>query len=170
MDLFLSKQKSMREMRKTPKVGLVCSSGGHLVEIELLKASYQDFPHFLITQKTDNTKNIPNAHFLSIYISNRNVLRTIKWFFQNIGEAYHIIKEQRPTVLISTGGGDLAIPVFIVGKLMGVKLVYIEHIGRFSQPSSVGKILYWISDRFFVQSKPLLRCYGKKAEYHGAVI
>lgn len=157
-------------MGKTPKVGLVCSPGGHLTEMELLKEAYQEFPHFWVTHRTDNTKNIPHAYFLSIYINNRTILRAIKWFFQSLVAAYHIIKEQQPTLLISTGGGDLAVPVFIVGRLLGIKLLYIEHIGRFNSPSSTGRILYWLSDRFFVQSKPLLRCYGKKAEYHGAVV
>ncbi len=153
-----------------PIVGLICSPGGHLTEMQLLEDAYCDVTHFFITHNTENTGGLPDTYFLPRYSCSHTRLQHLKWFLQNIAGAYRVLRHQKPTLLISSGGGDLAIPVFIVGKLMRIKLLYIEHIGRFNTPSSTGKILYLLSDHFFVQSRELLNCYGKKAEYHGAVI
>ncbi|OQX63346.1 MAG: hypothetical protein B5M56_03320 [Desulfococcus sp. 4484_241] len=159
-----------RAFKGNPVVGLICSPGGHLTEMQLLKDAYQDMTHFFITHRAENTSGLPGVSFLPKYSSDHSLLQHVQWFLQSIVSAYRILRNRKPTLLISTGGGDLAIPVFIVGKLLRIKLLYIEHIGRFNSPSSTGKILYLLSDRFFVQSRELLNSYGKKAEYHGAVI
>jgi len=159
-----------KEPRKTFKIGLICSPGGHLTEMNLLREAYQDIPHFFVTYESDNTRDMPDVYFLPGYSSDHTLLRRVGWFFQCLAVGYRVIKEQRPDLMISSGGGDVAIPIFLIGKLSGVKLLYIEHIGRFTTPSSTGQVLYWLSDRFFVQSKALLSRYGKKAEYHGAVV
>ncbi len=159
-----------KRLARTPKVGLICSPGGHLTEMNLLREAYQDFSHFFVTYESDNTRIIPDVHFLPRYNSDYSILKKTTWFFRCLVIAYNTVQEQQPTLMVSTGGGDLAIPFFLVGRLLRVKLLYIENVGRFFTPSSTGKVLYYLSDRFFVQSKALLRCYGKKAEYHGAVI
>ncbi len=156
--------------KKTPKVGLICSPGGHLTEIKLLKEAYQETTHFFITHQSENTRHLPDACFLPRYRKELSLFQKIQWFFKCAKSAHHILRTRQPTLLISTGGGDLAVPVFLVGKILRIQLLYIEHIGRFTSPSQTGKILYWLSDRFFVQSPELLTCYGKKAEYHGAVL
>lgn len=159
-----------KPLGKTPKVGIICSPGGHLTEINLLIDAYRDFPHYFITYQSDNTEQMSNVYFFPRYNSDHGLFRKIRWFLRCLAIARRTVREQHPTILISSGGGDLAIPAFLMGKMYRISLLYIEHIGRFNSPSSTGMILYRLSDRFFVQSKALLHCYGKKAEYHGAVI
>jgi UDP-N-acetylglucosamine:LPS N-acetylglucosamine transferase len=49
-------------------------------------------------------------------------------------------------------------------------LVFIETNSRIVKPSLTGRILYPFADLFFVQWKPLLKKYGKKAKYGGLLI
>lgn len=158
-----------KEKRPMKKVALVCGPGGHLTEMLLLKEAYATTDHFFITFDRENTKDLDNAYLLSYnsdLYSSKAIIPTIQLYL----EIARIISKEQPDAIISTGGGAIALPAFLSGKLIRSKLIYIEHIGRFDSPSKLGKVLYHLSDRFFVQNLDLLQCYGSKAEYHGGVI
>jgi UDP-N-acetylglucosamine:LPS N-acetylglucosamine transferase len=80
-----------------------------------------------------------------------------------------LLKKENPDIIISTGA-EIAIPVFIIGKLMRIKMVYIESWCRVKTKSGAGRIAYYLADVFLVQWPGLLKLYGKKARYEGAII
>jgi UDP-N-acetylglucosamine:LPS N-acetylglucosamine transferase len=82
---------------------------------------------------------------------------------------FKILIIEKPKVVISTGA-EIAIPVFYMAKLLKIKTIFIESWCRVFEPSTTGKSIYPIADIFFVQWKQLLKKYGKKAKYEGAVI
>ncbi|HYH62971.1 MAG TPA: UDP-N-acetylglucosamine--LPS N-acetylglucosamine transferase, partial [Solirubrobacterales bacterium] len=52
--------------------------------------------------------------------------------------------------ILSTGAG-LAVPFFIVGKLLRRRLIYVESVTRIETISLSGRLVYPLADRFFVQ-------------------
>ena len=69
--------------------------------------------------------------------------------------------------IVSTGGG-MSIATCLLGKLLGVKLIYIESAARVRSPSRTGKMLYSVADLFIVQWEPMLEHFPK-AVYGGAL-
>ena len=63
-------------------------------------------------------------------------------------------------MIISTGAA-VAIPFFYIGKLFGVKLIYIEVFDRIDKPTITGKLVYPITDAFVVEWEEMKRAYPK---------
>ena len=57
-----------------------------------------------------------------------------------------------------------------IARIMGIKTIYIVSWCRVKTKSGTGKILYYYSDVFLVQWPELLKKFGKRAMYKGAVI
>jgi len=149
------------------KICISCSAGGHLIEALQLEEAYKNYEHFFITFRQEGVVDeLKNEKFYFLIDPKRNVLL----FFKCIFETLNILLKERPNVIISTGAG-VAIPSIIIGKiLLRSKIIFVESFTRIHQPSLSGKIAYFFSDLFFVQWKQLLKKYGKKAIYRGAVV
>lgn len=76
--------------------------------------------------------------------------RSLKKLVLNFVLAVQVVVRRRPDVILSTGGG-VTVPFFLVGKLIGARLIYVESLTRVTGPSLSGKLVYFLSDRFFVQ-------------------
>ncbi len=152
---------------KNIRVCIVCSSGGHLTEILQIKESFQKFPHFFITFKREDSLELAREE--KVYFvedPSRNPINFLKCLFQT----FSILKKEKPKVIISTGAG-IAVPACFLGKfLFKSKVIFIESFCRIEKPSLSGKLIYPLSDSFFVQWKSLLKSYGEKAVYKGAVL
>lgn len=83
-------------------------------------------------------------------------------------ESFLIILCARPDVVLSAGPG-LAVPVSILGKIFGKKVVFIESWSRVYRGSTAGLILYHFADLFFIQW-PELRGVYPKAIYAGRLL
>jgi UDP-N-acetylglucosamine:LPS N-acetylglucosamine transferase len=80
-----------------------------------------------------------------------------------------ILAKERPTAIVSTGA-EIAIPAFLLGKVLGMKLIFVESLSRVQEPSGTGFLLYPLADLFLVQWPQLVSRYGSRAEYAGAVL
>ncbi len=152
---------------KKIRVCIVCSSGGHLTEILQVNECLQKFPHFFITFKREDSLELKKRKKV-YFVENpsRNPINFLKCLFQT----FSILKKEKPKVIISTGAG-VAVPACFLGKFFfKSKVIFIESFCRIEEPSLSGKLIYPISDSFFVQWKKLLKFYGEKAVYKGAVL
>ena len=59
-------------------------------------------------------------------------------------------------------------PVCVIGKLMGMKIIHVESFTRIRDLSLTGKIVYPFADLFVVQWKQLVQKYPK-AVFGGAL-
>ena len=112
---------------------------------------------FLITEKSDNISiNCENTYYVDpINRRERNAIwKIIKLF----GEAFRILKKERPDCFVSTGA-LISIPVLLLGKLQGKKIVFIETLARVESPSVSGRIAYRFADVFIVYWESLLKYY-----------
>jgi len=79
-----------------------------------------------------------------------------------------VLLRVRPKAILSSGA-NIAIPVSIFGRLLGVKVIHIETGSRVYTMSSTGKAMYRIAHLFFVQWEPLREKYPK-AIYAGRLL
>ena len=96
--------------------------------------------------------------------TNRSLLSLI----QNIGLAWRVLRHNRPDAILSTGAG-LAVPFFAIGRLLGIRLVYVESVTRIETISLSGKLVYLLADSFFVHW-PQAAQQRRRATYNGSVL
>src|SRR5947209_2265190 len=89
-------------------------------------------------------------------------------FLVNLWEAWKILRKEKPGIILSTGAGPV-VPFSLVGKLFGIKTIFIETFTRVTKPSLTGLIMYWLADRFFYQWKTL-ESYFPKGVYGGPLV
>ena len=69
-------------------------------------------------------------------------------------------------MILSTGAA-LAVPFFIVGRLYGSRLVYVESLTRVNELALSGRLVYPLTDTFFVQWQMGAR--PRRAIYAGSI-
>jgi UDP-N-acetylglucosamine:LPS N-acetylglucosamine transferase len=143
------------------KVCVACSSGGHLAEA--LKATAQlDHDKYFVTFWTKNLKEFSEKNKVYCLTHPRhNPFRLLR----NCIEAFVLLLREKPDLIISTGA-DVAVSTCVLGKLMRIKIIYIESGGYVSKPSISGRLVYPFADLFIVQWKPTIKNYPK-AVYGG---
>jgi beta-1,4-N-acetylglucosaminyltransferase len=147
------------------KVCMPVSLGGHLTQALVLAEKFKGHDVLFVTSYSGRFR-ASGLGWRFKYVINpaRNPLKFIILAIQ----ALWILAKERPDAVISTGS-NIPIPFFIIGKLMGKKLVYVESISRVSRPSLSGRLLYPIADMFFVQWERLKVVYPK-AVYAGRLM
>ena len=86
--------------------------------------------------------------------------RSFPAFLVNTIRAIKILRKERPDLIISTGAAP-AVPFFWIGKLIGIKTVYIGVYDRINKPTISGKMCYLVSDAFIVQWESMKKVYKK---------
>lgn len=102
--------------------------------------------------------------FYAFAPTDRNIINLIR----NSFFAFKILRHEKPHVIITTGAG-VGVPFIYVGKLLGIKTIYIESITRLKDLSLSGKLVYPVVDNLLVQWPELEKRY-KKAVFAGQVI
>ncbi len=150
-------------MRKE-KICLVGSSGGHLVHLYLIKSYWFDKDRFFVTFNKKDAKSLLSKEkvYYCYYPTNRNIINLIRNTFLSIKVLY----KERPNIIISSGAA-VAIPFFYIGKLFGAKTVYIQVFDRIDKPTVTGKIVYPVTDKFFVQWEEMKKVYPKAINIGG---
>ena len=98
---------------------------------------------------------------------NRKEKRFLIHFIKLFLTAYKIMMTERPDIIISTGA-LVTVPICLLGKMVGSKVIYIESFARITTPSLTGKIMYHFADVFIIQW-PGLKGRFPKAKYLGGV-
>ncbi len=147
---------------------LVTSAGGHFFQLYQLSEIWRDQDHFWVTfNKSDVNSTIPKERkYYAYYPESRNAINAIR----NLFLAIKILFKERPSVLISIGAG-IAVPFFLIAKLMRIKTIYLEPIDFIAFPSLTGKIIYFfdLASLFLIQNVNQKKFF-KKAEYWGGTL
>ena len=78
--------------------------------------------------------------------TNRNIRNTVR----NTLLAIRVLRRERPNLILSSGAA-VAVPFFLVGKLLGAKTVYVEVFDRVDAPTLTGRLVRRMTDLFVVQ-------------------
>jgi len=158
------------------RILVVLGEGGHTVEmlrlLDLLgpKPEYE-YHYFLVKEETISEQRIRYPG--PIYRGNRPhwknenlfivALKYIRLTFQSL----YALLRVRPRVIMHSGPG-IAIPIALLGKLAGARIIYVENGARVRVPSRSGRLMYHVADLFFVQW-PELKKVWPKAIYAGSL-
>ncbi len=144
-------------MRKR-KICFAASSGGHYEQLMMLKSLMECHDSFILTEKT--RYGVTGNGLKTYYVSQVNRKEPI-WIVKLIGCAVHsgwIFAKERPDVVICTGVLAM-VPMCLLAKLFGKKLIYIESFAKVTSPTISGKLLYRFADRFYVQWESMKEIY-----------
>ncbi|BCO32003.1 UDP-N-acetylglucosamine--LPS N-acetylglucosamine transferase [Thiohalobacter sp. COW1] len=148
------------------KIMLVCSSGGHLLQLwSLSKPLWENYDRVWVSFKKSDAESLLKQE--KIYWGHYPTNRDLKNLARNLVLAWKILRVEQPDCVISTGAG-IAVPFLVLGKLLGAKSIYIESFARKSNISLTGRLVYYFVDNFFVQSEQLAERYNK-AVYRGTI-
>lgn len=153
--------------KKDIKICFVSSSGGHWEELMCLKPIMNEYHSIFITEKGGQ---VEDSKLKNIYVFPQ-INRKENGFLFHLGKVFikarKILKAERPDYLITTGA-LISYPFCLIGKLMGIKVIFIESFARVYNKSLTGKLVYPIADLFLVQWESMLKCYPK-AKYVGGI-
>jgi UDP-N-acetylglucosamine:LPS N-acetylglucosamine transferase len=136
---------------------VVLGEGGHTTELlTLIELLGEGYDYHYVVSKQDNLSTSRIKHTGLVYRLTRPrgkhtgtagaVLRTVL----NGIESLWILLRARPVAILSTGPA-IAVPISILGKLLGARIIFIETGSRIKALSLTGRIMYRWADLFFVQ-------------------
>ena len=153
--------------KKEIKICFAASSGGHYEQLMMLKPLMEKYDSFVITEKTDYSAKAKGEKTYYMKQVNRREKDFVWRMIQNAWNSISIYRKEKPDVVICTGVLAM-IPICLISKFMGKKLIYIESFAKVTSPTETGKLLYKFADQFYVQWKPMLKFYPK-AIYLGGI-
>ena len=130
------------------RVMLVCPPGGHLQQMLALRPAWDGNRITWATLQSPDVEHILAGE--DVLLAHGPTNRSISKLLRNLVFAWRALRERKPDVILSTGAG-LAVPMFLVGKLRGVRLVYVESLTRTEGPSLSGRLVAPLADELFVQ-------------------
>jgi beta-1,4-N-acetylglucosaminyltransferase len=155
----------MTEAEQRPRVLLVCSPGGHLMQMFCLRDAWDSCDRTWVTLPS------PDSEYL--LRNERKILahgptnRSLRALVANLELAWRVVRRQRPDAILSTGAA-LALPFFLIGKLFGARLIYVESLTRINELSLTGRMVQPLADAFYVQWPDAAG--GGRARFEGAVL
>jgi beta-1,4-N-acetylglucosaminyltransferase len=157
------------------KLLVVLGEGGHTTEllhlVDLLGDRFQY--HYIVAQE-DALSSQRILHLGPVYRLRRprsksmGIRSAVLPTFWGSWQALWILLRVRPAAIVSTGPA-LAVPVSLMGKLLGVQIIFIETGSRVEALSLTGKMMYRFADLFFVQW-PQLKAQLPRAIYAGRLL
>jgi UDP-N-acetylglucosamine:LPS N-acetylglucosamine transferase len=162
--VFRDREPQLREMKKR-KLLLVCSAGGHFLELYLLKELWTKHKRVWATLHGRDTEFLLRNE--RVYWGHEPTIRNLKNFVRNLFLAAKVLRKEKPDILISTGAA-IGVPFIFVGKILGIKTIFIELLTRVTTLSLSGKLVYPVAHYFIVQWPELTKKY-KKAVFRGKI-
>lgn len=144
--------------KKKVKICFAASSGGHFEQLLMLKPLMERYDSFVITEETAYKAEVKGQKMYYMKMVNRKEAASVLKMLVNIFRSVKIYFHEKPDVVICTGVLAM-IPICLIAKLMGRKLIYIESFAKVTSPTQTGKLLYKYADRFYAQWEQMLEIY-----------
>ena len=153
--------------KKKVKICFAASTGGHYEQLLMLKPLMEKNDSFILTEKTLYNVEVKNIKTYYLKQVNRKEKSFIFKMIYNSILSLKIYLNEKPNYIICTGVLAM-IPMCILVKLIGGKLIYIESFAKVTSPTQTGKLLYRFADKFYVQWESMLKIYPN-AIYLGGI-
>ena len=127
---------------------IVCSSGGHLLQMQELHEAWSPFERVWVTfDKSDARSLLRDERVVHAFSpTNRNVPNLLR----NIRLAWRTLRAERPAAILTTGAG-VAVPFAWVGRLLGVPTIYVESVTRIEGLSLSGRLIKPVAKQLYAQ-------------------
>lgn len=142
---------------------LVCSSGGHLTQLLALRPWWGSRERAWVTSDSAHARSALRGETITWghFPTTRNLPNLVRNFA--LAARVLVPRAGRPSVILSTGAG-LALPFFVVGRLLRIPTVYIEVFGRVDSRTLTGRLCRPFSRLFLVQWEE------QRVLYPGAIV
>ena len=164
-------------------VMFACNQGGHFSQMMALSELFEKYDSVLLTDNIRASKEMPalsrignieiiegentrRGHFSGYESGSRWTF--IGVYIKMIFSCNKIWKKYRPRVIISTGS-NIAVPLFLIGKLKGSKIIFIETRAKVYARSMTGILVRRMADQIYVQWPEMLSLYPE-AKYCGTLV
>lgn len=144
---------------------LVCSAGGHLLQLHLLRDAWIDLSHAWVTLDREDARSLLARE--DVTYAHGPTTRNVPNLFRNLRLAWRTLATRRPHVVVTTGAG-VAVPFAWLARLFGARVVYIESFTRVEAPSLSCRLIGPVASKVFVQW-PELAPKVRGARYAGSV-
>jgi beta-1,4-N-acetylglucosaminyltransferase len=144
---------------------LVCSSGGHLLQLHQLRDAWEGRSALWVTFDKSDARSLLAGERVVYAFGPTN--RSIKNLLRNLVLAWRVVRRVRPRLLITTGAG-VAVPFAWIARLRGARVFYVESITRVEGPSLSCTLIAPVAHRIYVQW-PELVGRVRNAVYAGSV-
>ncbi len=127
---------------------IVCSSGGHLLQMLELRDAWSGFERVWVTfDKSDARSLLASERVLHAYgPTNRNVPNLLR----NVRFAARVLRTERPAAILTTGAG-VAVPFAWIGRLLGIPTIYVESVTRIEGLSLSGRMIAPVAKQLYAQ-------------------
>lgn len=142
------------------RICMIGNAGGHLEQLKQLRQLKDYYEIYYVTNKSISNKDLKYINYYIKAPHGKNRLSTMIGYFINTVQAIYILFRIRPQIIISTGAG-IAVPIICIGKMLGIKIIFIESFARMETPSKTGKLIYKMADTFIIQHRQLAKYYPK---------
>ncbi|MEX2592751.1 MAG: PssD/Cps14F family polysaccharide biosynthesis glycosyltransferase [Anditalea sp.] len=153
------------------RIILICSDGGHLAQILELEEMFLHYNYLIVTEESPATIPLKDKYNIR-YLKGRpkGQKRNLAFIFSLIANTFLSLKiliQHFPKAIITTGS-HTAIPMCLLGKISGVKIIWILSYARMNSRAFSADIIYPIADKFIIQW-PGVQKYYKKGVYLGGI-
>jgi UDP-N-acetylglucosamine:LPS N-acetylglucosamine transferase len=145
---------------------LVCSSGGHLVQMLALREAWGDFSRVWVTADTSDARSLMAGE--RMVAAHGPAHRSVRKLLLNLVLAWQLITVVRPKIVLSTGAA-IAVPFVWVARLRGIEVIHIESLTRIHKPSLSGRLIAPAATRIYVQWPELGKAMSR-SRYVGSVV
>ena len=144
---------------------LVCSTGGHLLQLVALREAWEGHSHVWVTfDKSDARSLLAGERVVHAYgPTNRNIPNLLR----NLRLAWQVLRRVRPRTIVTTGAG-VAVPFAWIGRMRGARVVYVESFTRIEGPSLSCRLISPVASRVYAQWPELTKALPR-ARYVGNV-
>ena len=153
--------------KKKIKVCFAASTGGHFEQLLMLRPLMERYDSFVITEQTQYKAEVKGQKMYYMKMVNRKEASFLPRMLVNCFRSLKIYLKEKPDAVICTGVLAM-IPMCLIAKLAGKKLIYIESFAKVTSPTLTGKLLYKFADQFYVQWEQMLEIYPR-AIYLGGI-
>ena len=151
--------------RSAVDVLLVCSAGGHLLELLALKDAWAGRSRAWVTLDKSDARSLLADE--DVHYAHGPTHRNPKNLVRNVFVAWRLVRRLRPKVLLTTGAA-VAVPFAWIARAHGVRVVYVESLTRIDDLSLSGRLIRPATHRFYVQWPELAQELG--ARYAGSIL
>jgi UDP-N-acetylglucosamine:LPS N-acetylglucosamine transferase len=130
------------------RVLFVCSSGGHLSQLLQLRSWWANHERQWVTFDLPDARSKLEGEIL--IPAHHPTTRNVKNLLRNLPLAVGMVRRFRPDIIVSNGAG-VAVPFFLVARLLRIPTVYLEVYDRIDSRTLTGRLCRPLSSLFLVQ-------------------
>jgi beta-1,4-N-acetylglucosaminyltransferase len=151
----------------TVDVLLVCTGGGHLLQLWSLREAWPEFARAWVVAGHDGSDVESLLAGERVYSAYAPACRSVKNLVRNLVLAQRLLRRLRPKAIVTTGAA-VAVPFAWMARARGIPVVWVETLARADRPSLSCRLAAPVADRIYVQWPELLPALPR-ARYAGTV-